>query len=376
MPVKGAAQIAIFVGGFLFLFPNLCLKPSILLTMFYGVMTLAFHLFGNTYFKTINNVVVPLLYMLAGLIIFEYVVGHKNDRTFIKLSVVTVMVANIIMALISIPQLMLYPNIMRDSFMLAGEEAAVYSWLMSYSNVHGIPLIIALLVQICFRYFKVSKILFILWIVATIILLGVVFFSNSTTALIISILSLILSLLFRFEKFTKKIIVKLIVIGGFAFLFVQPSVLVPILKTFQSYMDPSSGNYQKMDEIESSLVYGDKIGDWSARGDLYESSSKLFWESPILGTFTPEKIGRHSWIVDHLALFGLFFIIPLILIFYNWSKRSYVFLTNSRVIFVCSLFCWFLMLYLKAEFGAGTWLYGFALIPIFCKYSEIIIVKK
>lgn len=378
MPFKGAIQIAIYVASLVVLYPSLLVRPTILWTLLYGFITYIFFLFGHAYFATINDVVVPLLHMLSGLLISEYIIRYDKNYSLAKMIVVAVVIANVLMAIISIPQLILFPSLMRNAYELEGDALELNSWLMAYSNVHGIPLIIAPMVFICRKYFHINKWMFVISAICIVALVGVVFFSNAALALIITIIALSLSLYFRIEKFKKKIIVRASILVVFAFIFIQPPVLVPVLRAIQSTMNPNSLNYEKIDEIETAIVYGEKEGDLGGRSELYESSSKLFFESPLLGTSTPERIGRHSWIMDHLAIFGIFFIIPIILIFRSWIKSNYRCLSDSKVVFVYSLICWGLMLYFKAEFGGGTWLYGFAFIPAFCLYSDRIsnIIRK
>ena len=376
MPVTGALQVAFFVGGFMILYPGLLMKRSIICLIVYGVVTFAAHLLGNAYFSTINDVVVPFLYMLSGLLLAEYSFRFDSKYELAKIVVIIVITTNVIMSALSIPQLIIYPNLMRNAYELQGEELESVSFLMGYGNLHGLPLLFAPLVFICRKSFRSSKIKFLLWLAVIAVLFGVVFFSNGAMALFISLISAILPICFRFEKITPKIVSRITVFGVVAVVLMQPPILVPIIRTFQSLMDPNSLNYEKMNEIEDSVMYGESGGDLGSRQELYESSSKLFIESPIWGTSTPELIGRHSWVMDRLALFGILFVIPLVLMFFHYIKTVYNHLIYSRVIFVFGLICWLMMLYLKAEFGAGTWLYGFAFLPIFCRYADYLMESQ
>lgn len=373
MPYTGAIQVAIFVIVFLFLCPVLIGSKCIVWLFVSLFISLVYYLMGNAYLATINDLLVPFLQMLSGLLIAEYAIKYDSKYVFTRIVVFTIIVANVILALITIPQLMLFPHLLRDSYSSESEGLEMFIWIMSYSTIHGIPLLIAPLGCLCIKMWHINKIKFLIWVAISGVLLAVVYFSNATTALFISIIALALAFFCRFEKFTRKNLTRLGLLGILSIILMQPAISVPIIRALQNTMDPLSTNYEKMSEIENSIVYGEQEGDLGGRIELYESSQKLFWESPLWGTSSPERIGRHSWIMDNLALYGIMFIIPLFFVFYFNFKTSYCHLKYTQVTYSLGVVCWLLLLYLKAGFGHGSWLYGFACLPLMCRYIDFIV---
>jgi len=137
-------------------------------------------------------------------------------------------------------------------------------------------------------------------------------------------------------------------------------------------MDPSGASYYRIEDIKNSIVYGDVDGDLGTRQNLYSSSFDLFLSSPLWGTSSPHFVSRHTWIIDRLAVFGLLFIIPLVLVFVSIFKSVYPTLRHTKVIYICCFSCLVLMLFLKNDFGQGTWLYGFGYLPLLCRYIDYV----
>ena len=375
VPMSRALCLAIFVGAGFMMFPNLLTKRTIIASIIYGLITFIYFINGNAFFDTINSVVVPFLHMIAALLLLEYTLHYDTDYKFSKLVVYEVIVLNLLMALISIPQLIINPNIIRGASVSSIEDAdeQVYYWITEYATMHGLPLLMAPLVFLCQKIYRINKKSFLFWLVATFALYAIVFMSNATTAFLLSTLLIGIALIFRWEQFTKQNIGILIIVGLFSLVLTTPQVQIAMLDTAQSFMNEQSSNYFKMEEMKESIIYDDANGDLGARQTLYETSNELFWESPLTGTETPDKVSRHTYIMDRLAVFGIFMIIPLVLVFVYNFKRAYNSLKHTKVTYTFGFIGLLLMLAFKNEFGSGTWLYGFALLPIFCRYIDSII---
>lgn len=376
MPVTGALQVAIFVGGFMVLYPSLLTRRSILALFAYGIVMFVYFLFGNKFFPAINNVVIPFLFMMSGLLIAEYTLKYDHDYRYTRLVLITVFVCDLLMAAITIPQFTINPNIVYGSVVnseMSDLERQLYSFVISYETIHGIALIMAPLTFICKKMLKKNKVLSLLMSAGIVILLYVVYKSNGTTAMLMSLLMAGVGLVVNIEKFKRKSIPRFVFVGLLGFILIQPGVIVPILKTMQSTMETNSGNYIKLGEVQDRILFDESGGDLGYREELYQSSVDLFIESPIWGTSTPEKIGQHSYIRDRLALFGILFIIPLVLIFVCHYRSIYLNLRHTRVIYAFSITGMLFMLFMKNEFGQGTWLYGFAYLPLMCRYADYVI---
>ena len=371
----GALTLSIFVGVSLLLFPELFTTKSIKAMLVYGMMMLLYYIAGNAFFKTIGNVIVPFLSMMSGLIIIEYVIKYDSDYKYTRFFVLFAIVLNVIMALFSIPQLIVNPLAIRE-FDEDLTNVSVSYWLCSYQVLHGLPYLLAPMVFLCKKLFKVNKIQFILWVVPLALLSWMELLSNAVTAFLISVVMIIVGLLVSAEEFSKKNIAKIVLMVFFVFLFMTPSVIVPLLNTTQNYFQTNTNTYRRLEEIKTAVVYGESEGDLAARQELYDDSQALFWESPLVGTANPELISRHTWIWDRLACFGIIFIIPLLMVFVYHIKLVYKNLKHTKITYIWGVVSYLMMLYFKNEFGTGTWLYAFALLPLLCRYTDYLIDNK
>lgn len=377
-PFSNSFLFAVYIVITFFLFPRLFTKRSILSLFAYVLLTYLYHLSGNSFFSTINSVITVPLVMMGGLLMIEYAYSYDYDYKYTKTILYTIIAANVFMTILSIPQIEDDPDIIRKTSNIdkqVGYEAVISLRVMSYQTVHGIPLLFAPLAYLCRLLFRKNKKSFILWVLITFLLFYIVFRSNAATATLLSLGILLISFLFNLGGFNKKRILQLGIIGFGGFLLLQPVVLSPILDTLQGAMDPSGASYKRVGEIKNDIVYGEKEGDWAKRQDLYQSSTRLFLESPLFGTTTPDKISKHTWIIDRLALFGLVFIIPLVFVFVSTIKRSYHNLHHSKLIYSCGIVCLLILLYLKNDFAQGTWLYGFAYLPLLCRFVDFEMIK-
>lgn len=372
MPFIGIAQVALYVLLAILSFPSLLKKKTIISLILFTSVNFFLYSKGNEFYHSFNMVVNPFLIMFSGLFIAEYAFKYDKDYKFTKLVITTVITANVFMAVISIPQLIVAPNIIRGAELnnsTSDEMRTVYGWVMSYSTVHGIPILIAPLAFLG-KHLYCNGSGYKKWGIITFLLLFVVFRSNATTAFLLSVMMLIGGFFFYTEKFDKKLLKKFAILISLLLVFGQPEVVVSGLDIVQETMDKRGSNYKKIDELEDELMYGNSDGDWRMRVDLYERSSALFMQSPFFGTPTPEMISRHTWIVDRLALFGLVFSIPMFMLFFYFFKQVYFNLYHTKVTFVLGFVGLLFMLYMKNDFGQGSWLYGFAFLPLMCRYVD------
>lgn len=386
LPIPGVLHFPIFIGITMLLFPKLMFKKSMVCLYAYIGFAFLFFLTGNDYYGKIGRVTNPLLDMGAGLLIAEYVLKYDTNYRYTRWIIYVVIISNVIMSIISIPKVYLFPNIIRISSKEYAADIIDYTglkWLISYQTCHGLPFLFAPLILLCRNMLKINKRLFFFWCVSTIILCYILYLSNATTALLISILFIAMGLFSEHERFSSRSLLFLALGGLMIIIISSTSILIPILDFVQGNMDESWSNYHKLEDIKQQILYGSSEGDVEARGTLYETSFKLFLESPIIGTTRPQDISHHSWFLDNLACFGIILILPLVLILFNNVKSIYKNLRHSKVAYVYGVAAWFLMLILKNEFGQGTWLYGFAFLPLICRYIDYmkdnnltIIIKK
>lgn len=371
-PFGEAIKFIAFVVISLVLFQSLLTRRSVAALLVYGLMVFVYYLMGNAFFDTINSVLTVIPVMLSGLLIAEYALKYDKEYKYSKMIIITVLLCNVIMCFLTIPQIMLNPNIVRTSSREDYSDLTLFYWIIQYTTVHGLPILFAPLTFFCRRSFHKNKFLFFLLLFVILLLFYVVFKSNAATAFLMSAIMIIVGYLFNNEIINKKLVIRLIAVGLFGLLIMQPFVMEPILNTVQNYMDPSGASYYRIEDIKNSIVYGDVDGDLGTRQDLYSSSFDLFLSSPLWGTSSPQFVSRHTWIIDRLAVFGLLFIIPLVLVFVSIFKSVYPTLRHTKVIYICGFSCLVLMLFLKNDFGQGTWLYGFGYLPLLCRYIDYV----
>ena len=377
IPINESSVLAIFVVITIVLFPDLLGSKSMIFLLMYTLITFIKFLNGNAFFTPINNVVVPFLNVSSALLIATYAFKYPNI-SYIKTTIITTFVLLTIMTIISIPQLIVYPNIIRGASVSAArfDNVIVYYWVIGYGTIHGLVAIFAPLVFLLKKTFRKNKWTFLLWGIETVLLFYIVFAANATMALLISTLAIIAGLIINFTNFTLNNVTKLVLFGVICLLLFNKTTIYSLLDIMQPHFSESSSNYVKITEMKDYLTYGYTYGDLGARESLYKRSSSLFWESPFLGTTKPEQISLHSYILDRLAALGIILFIPLFLTFVSHIKFVYKNLNQTKVIYVISCCCYLLMLFLKNDFGTGTFLFAFSILPILCLYIENILFKQ
>lgn len=375
----GALTIALFVGISLVLFPQLLSRKTIIALLILGIMNTVYFLIGNAFFEEFGDVIVPFLCMMSSLIIFEYATSYDTDGRYTKMVIVTSLLLNVVMALMTIPQLQLNPNLLRSEGLLLGDasqESTIHAFHTSYQTIHGLPFLIAPLFFLCKKSFRINKFVFISSLVTIITFIVLLLMANAATSMLMTVFMAVLGILFSFEQFTTKNTIKVILVGLMGLILTTRAIMVPILDFVSEKMVSTGASYTRVIELRDAMIYGELDGDLAARQDLYNNSQKLFWESPIIGTSSPELISKHTWIWDRLALYGLIFVWPVVLLFYFQIKKSYRLFIHTKVVYIFGVVAYLLMLYLKNEFLMGTWLYAFALLPLLCRCTDMFLENK
>lgn len=377
VPIHGAIDIAIYVCATIFLFPDLLKTKRVLwLTAYSAIMGLLF-ISGNRFFEGLGNYIVPTLAMYSGLLLCEYVFKYDSTYSLTKTVFFCATSFCVLMAIISIPQLWIQPNLIRGASIFAAETGTDMQeafWILNYGTVHGLPFIISPLFFISRKYLSEKNKWYIRIIpfTAFIILLYVIYLSQATTATLVAFLMFAASFFFYSQVINRQTIGRIIIICMFGSLVLNDTILIGMLETAQVTMDSSGSNYKKIDEMKSQIQYGDTDGDLGSRYELYDTSWKLFGENPLFGTSNPANISHHTFLVDRLALLGIVFVIPLILLLITHFKYVFNNLQDGQICYILGFGAFMILIYLKNEFGTGTWFFGFALLPIFCRYMDYV----
>src|SRR5690554_2471586 len=371
IPTGGAFVLGVYAMFSIILFPNLIANKSIAFLSIYTLITFILFIEGNRFFDTINIVLIPFLTVSSVLLLLGYCLKY-NDKKFIKTIIYTVLITLLVIIAISIPQVNINPNIIRGASIYAAsaENITEFYWVIGYGVIHGLTAIFAPLGFLVRKIYKSNKYSSILWLGITLILLYIVYLSNATTALIFSIFSFIGGILINISTLSKKSILKFVFFGIVSIFIFNKTTIVAVLDSVQPLFNENGSNYKKIDDIKDSFIYGDTDGSVGAREDLYDDSFTLFLESPIIGTTKGDMIGLHSYFLDRLVALGILLIIPLILMFVSHIKSIYQRLERTRIIYLIGCMTYIIMLSLKNEFGTGTFLFAFAILPLFCFYIE------
>lgn len=377
MPFSQALVLLLFVGFFIVLFPSLIKEKSIIFLFIYTFITLLLYYDGNDFYTPINAVVIPLLNVLSALLITGYAFKY-NNVTYIKSIIFISFFLLVLISVISIPQVFISPNIIRGASISGarGDGLLEYYWVIGYGTIHGLATIFAPLVFFVKKSFKNNKFLFIILSIVTIVLYYIVYISNATTAILIATVGVGLGLTINFTNFSRKNVLKLLLLGVMFLLLFNKATVLMILDSVQPLLTEGGSNFKKISDIKDSIIFGETSGSVGARDVLYFQSKQLFFESPLFGTSKPHLIGEHSYFLDRLAALGIVFFIPLLLMFATHIKTVYKKLKYTKVVYVIGCGSYLLMLYLKNSFGSGSFLFAFAILPLLCIYIEDIINKQ
>lgn len=378
LPLGESIRSGLVVITALLLFPNLFLKGSVIALILYSTEILIYFLLGNKYFDSINIVLSTFSVLGSSIILTEYIIKYDKSFNFSRLSILIIVIAAILMGIISLPQLDNNPFVIRDIYSdgISGETSLsrLLYFIISWGTVTSLPFLFAPMVNICKKTYKSKKFRFLFWLLSVTFLFYLVCRSAVTTSMVVGAVMILLGLVIGYEKFNKKNITRLLVMGGLAVVLTSPVIVVPVISFIQQNIE-SEDTSKRLGEIKDVFEYGETGGDLGARNELYNQSIDLFWDSPLTGTDTPEKVGKHSFFIDRLAIHGVLFIFPLVLFFIVTIKRIYRSLKYSKVIYILGLASFLFLLFFKSDAYTEIWLYGFFALTAICRYIDDITIQ-
>ena len=219
----------------------------------------------------------------------------------------------------------------------------------TYVMTHALPVIIPPLVM-GIRNLNISlfrRVLLLAVLIATAVYIYLGFASG---ALIIGLLSLVLSLVLS-PGAMKSNIGKMFVVSIILLPFLNSEFLLSVLGAFDDFIGNEGAYHVKVEEFQMLLKTGEHGDDITARSDLYSNSISNFFQNIILGT--NGEIGGHSAILDRFATLGVFGVIPFILFLIRQIKYPIQFINPNYVIFYyVGAFSGLLMLMTK---NMGMW---------------------
>ena len=264
---------------------------------------------------------------------FEYYLRTKDDK-FSKYSLLAMYLSLFVLAIISTPILIAEPGLNRaiNTMQEQGLEVPRYAYFtISYVTVHAVPILV---IPLFYLYKHIQSIWYkfiVAVFIATLYLTTIL--SNATTPMFMLLMYLLFVLLYNPKQSNKTNTIK---IGGTVFLLLilyYIGFFVVFLKGFQSVLGDTM-QARRIDEVIYFLETGNTSGDIGEREDRYSISIKSFMSHPLSGEKKLDKIGKHSYLLDHLTAMGLIAFIPFALLLIYRYKRPLKYLARGKLYYV------------------------------------------
>jgi hypothetical protein len=356
------------------LYPKQIFNKPLFFLGLYSVVVLLNSLSGDQVF-TLQRSVLEILFLFSTSFIFLVFMrnAHYNELwVFIK---VTLIIA-IVLSVTSIPQLIINPLLVRSLTKIDELDIGytIYrTWISDYAKAHVVIFIFPPLVYIVKGKFK--RIFKIASAVVILILFAYVAVSSATTPLILGTLGIVLSILINQKFSLKRNLFHLMLISLPLLFLLNNSVLIYSLVTIKPFFEGST-NYEKIDLIITYMQYGSSEGGIEARENFHSVSWTSFNSNPFLGTNSIEGMGRHSFYLDRMAMFGVVGFIPLLLFFVSFTVEVIKELTHTKIYYLVGVFVYLIMFSMKNIFSIEFLLYSLVLLPGLCLCIDKGIISK
>jgi len=350
------------------LYPKVYLGKSVIWLMIYSIVILFNYLSGDEVFSLRFALTEITFYFIPATLFLIYMRNNdiKNVRTIAIVSMLIIIITSIFTFKNAIDN----PGIVRS---IVGAQATEdYTYILeqyrkgiaSYGMPHAFPFIVPPFIYVL----KNKNFSFKLRIFALLmIMIGglMVFYTESTGALVILLFSIIMSLIIT-ESSLKKNIIRLVLLGVIALLFLNTQTLISVLDFFGAETE-TMNYYGKIEDARTMLETGKSVGQIANRQELHNMSLTAFVNHPLLGTNKGSDIGGHAYFMDRAGLLGVVGFIPLFLFFYYQIKITYENLPNFiRMYYLIGVVSCIILGFQKNMSGFEYWLYLFFLLPGLC----------
>lgn len=359
--VDGGKSLITLVAFFtIYVFGNLLVNKGLLITFLYTIVVCILMLVGVEYFDTTYwGVIISILFSVS---VLEYFATTK-DLFFAKWVTLTTFLSITILVLLSIPQFILIPDLARlvASEINTGESENVGSlayWSISYEYIHNLPLlvipvVVLLKTSILMKYRVLS-----LFVLLSFIVLSIV--AGTTTPLILITLSVVTIYLYKPDKKLSVNISRWLIIGAFLLVILNKATITAVLETILPVFTETSSE-SRVSNIISFINSGETEGDLALRENVYSITFNSLKDNFFGMEYKINRIGMHSFILDHLAAMGFFIFQSFILFLYYAYKRGASVLYKSKYAFVIAYIFFIAMGLLKNYFLINTII---AIIPL------------
>ena len=242
------------------------------------------------------------------------------------------------------------------------EFAYLYRYgLTRYQFAHAVPIIVPPLVMA----YKIRKRLLEKAFYAFVVFLCLVhtYVSNSTTAFMMAVIALLLSILVS-PSMTKKQTRRLVLLG----LLLLPLLNENVSSSMLGLLDWATGSegsiHEHIVDVQQSILSNNYTGTVGARQDKYSTSWDMFFHNPLWGT--NDEPGNHSVLLDHLGTYGLFGFVPFLAFLWAVFKGVKKYLReNETLYYYISGVCALLMVALKNAHLWDICCFLFVAVPVF-----------
>jgi len=350
------------------LYPKIYLGKSIIWLLLYSVVLTFNILSGDAVFDLSFTLTEITYYFIPTTLFLIYLRNNdvKNARTIAIVSILIIIITSIFTFKNAIDN----PGIVRIVFgaQVMGDYTYVIEQyrkgIASYGMPHAFPFIVPPFIYVL----KNKTFSFKLRIFALLmVMIGglMVFYAESTGALVVLLFSIIMSLIIT-ESSLKKNIIRLVLLGVVALLFLNTQTLISVLDFFGAESETMT-YYGKIEDAITMLETGKSVGQIATRQELHNMSLTAFLNHPFLGTNNGSDIGGHAYFLDRAGLLGLVGFIPLFFFFYYQIKTTYKNLSNSiRMYYLIGVASCIILGFQKDMSGFEYWLYLFFLLPALC----------
>lgn len=239
------------------------------------------------------------------------------------------------------------------------EQLKTYLTLLGVMN-YALPHAISFTVPGLVATFKIAKpkILKLLCILLVAVVFVMIYFSGSTTAMILSIGGLLISIFFTGKEKPSTLTVKILAVAIAVLIASETNLLGTLLSGSQN-LSEGTAFQGKIDDYNSD--YEDT--QMATRGGLFTRTMDVFFENPIIGS-VDKKVGGHNYFFDMLASVGILGFIPLFLYLYSVIKMIYYsFSKRTRFYYLLGISLFIFMGCIKNLWGMEFFMVAFLILP-------------
>jgi hypothetical protein len=372
----------IFLGALAVLitlfYPRVYLEKSISWLMIYFIVILFNYLSEDKVFSLSFILTEITFYFIPATLFLIYL--KNNDLKSLKIISTAILLVIVITSILTIFQAHNNPGIVRSIVGAQNMKDYIYiidqyrKGLTSYAMPHAFPFIVPpLIYALKNKSFSFKGRLSSLLILAIGILM--VFYTESTGALVVLLFSIIMSFIIT-EKSLKKNIVRLCFIGLIAVIFLNTQTLISILNFFGAETEKMA-YYGKIEDAMTMMETRKSVGQIAGRQELHNMSLNAFLNNPLFGTNKGADIGGHAYFMDRAGLLGLIGFIPLFLFFFFQIKITYENLPDStKMYYLIGVTACIILGFQKNMAGFEYWLYLFFVLPALCLLIPQAFIKK